>query len=359
VSLVRGLLIVGVGILLAIGLVWLTLPTMGIVGVVVTQVPVLDHVMSEMGFDDRLQQAVKYALWGVMALTAHHCLIRKTHRFHHFAIGAFGAMACAYLAWYANDRWLAGIKPLDLGDPAIQTQAFDPYSGTPNLCSTKGLAGGEHVYWKYVKIDPLTGVFTHLLKSEEYQELIKQKRDEKEQISNQQHQKADEEKQTQAQLAQQAQELTDLQSKNQALQQKLDDLLKQTAQQPQQSPDTEQSNGVSHQQAVLTDSSPTSAVPVTTQLDQPPAPQVPQDVDIPVAPIAHELQQRMWLRVPLISGHVQLWSNGPFEFGVPPQRPRQVFWGRSTVNGPPGTMVMIRSLSPEATTIWYQHVDDR
>ena len=205
-SLGRGIFIVGVGILFAVGLVWVSLPTIGIVGVVVTQVPVLDHVMAEMGFDDRLQHALKYFLWGVMVLTANHCLSRKKGGFHHFAIAAFGAMAFFYLAWYVNDRWLAGIKPLDIGDPAIQSQAFDPYSGTPNLCSTKGLAGGEHVYWKYVKFDPLTGFPTHMLESEEYQAL-KQKRNDEKQIGVQQYQEADNERQTQARLAQQAQEL--------------------------------------------------------------------------------------------------------------------------------------------------------
>lgn len=357
----RGALVGGVGIVLVVALIWLTLPTVGAAGVVYTQVPVLDHILGEMGVDDRIQQVIKYISWGLMAMTAHHCLTRKKHGFRRASFVTFGTVAACYLAWYVNDHWLAGIKPIDITQPEMQAQAFDAYNGTPNLCATQGLIGGEHVYWKNVKVDPLTGLPTHLLNSQEFQDLLNQKRA----------------------GVKRTQELSDLQSQNVALQQKLNDLKVQCTtlqhnladssdsarqsqdllkQQGQQSAEA-QARNQNLQQLLDAERSQEAARPqavgVETHSAQPLPMAIPEDSPPPVGPFVQQLRPGFWLRVPLTGIHMQFWSNGPIEFGMPPQMTKQVYEGPLRVSGNLGALAMIRPLSPEATTVWYRNVDDQ
>jgi hypothetical protein len=67
--------VLGVG--LAAGLIWYFLPTLGVAGLLFTQVPVLDQILSAMGIDVRLHSAVHYGMLMLLCVTAPYCLARK------------------------------------------------------------------------------------------------------------------------------------------------------------------------------------------------------------------------------------------------------------------------------------------
>jgi hypothetical protein len=190
--------VLGVG--LAAGLIWYFLPTLGVAGLLFTQVPVLDQILSAMGIDVRLHSAVHYGMLMLLCVTAPYCLARKKGGFTRVACGVLGAVAAANVAWYTKDQVVI-IHPLDITDPAIQAKAFDSYTGAPNLCAA-GEDGRYQVYWSYVHADATTGMPTRPLDSATYQMVLHEALAAKEQLER----KRQQDEADQARLATQAQD---------------------------------------------------------------------------------------------------------------------------------------------------------
>lgn len=92
---------------------------------------------------------------------------------------------------------------------------------------------------------------------------------------------------------------------------------------------------------------------------QPLAPQIVPDSAPALSPNAHVLQTGSWVQVPLTSGQAQLWSNGWCELVVPADQLKQTFTGHLIVHQTPGTLALIRPLSPGATALWCQAMEEQ